>query len=155
LHDESLAVLSVPTFWADEATIEFFTDTVSNFLTRAKAAGLSKVVIDLQQDEGDTFLLAYSVFQQFFPSIVPFAGINLREHQLADIMGSSVTSYYDSLDDDSYAHQNSSAVEWIATTRLNAETGRNFTSWKELYDPGPDNVDSFSSPIRLNTSNYF
>jgi hypothetical protein len=154
LHDESLAVLSIPTFWADEAAIDSFTDTVGEFLTRAKAAGLSKVVIDLQQNEGGTFLLAYSVFQQFFPSLVPFAGSNLREHQLADIMGSSITSYYDSLDDDSYAHQNASAIEWIATTRLNAETGRNFTSWQELYDQGPDNIDSFSSTIRLNTSNY-
>lgn len=154
LHDESLAVLSIPTFWADEAAIESFTDTVSEFLTRAKAAGLTKVVIDLQQNEGGTFLLAYSVFQQFFPSIVPFAGSNLREHRLADIMGSSITSYYDSLDDDSYAQQNASAIEWIATTRTNAETGRNFTSWQELYDQGPDNIDSFSSTIRLNTSNY-
>ena len=154
LYNESLAVLSIPTFWADEAAIESFTDTVGDFLTRAKAAGLSKVVIDLQQNEGGTFLLAYSVFKQFFPSIVPFAGSNMREHPLADIMGSVITSYYESLDDDSYAHQNASADEWIATTRLNAETGRNFTSWQELYDQGQDNVDSFSSTIRLNTSNY-
>lgn len=154
LPEDSLAVLSIPTFWADDDAIEAFSDTVNEFLVRSKAANLSKVVIDLQQNEGGDVLLAYSVFKQFFPSIEPFAGSNMREHQLADVMGSLITSYYDTQDDSSHAHQVASADEWIATTRLNAETGRNFTSWEELYDQGQGDVDSLSSTIRLNTSNY-
>lgn len=152
LREQSLAVLSIPTFYADEASIDSFTDTVSEFLTKAKAAGMSKVLVDLQQNEGGDFLMAYSAFKQFFPSIVPFAGSNIRSHPLANVVGSTLISYWDSRDDDDYYHQAGSADEWIALTHIDATTGQNFTSWQALYGPHDDGVDLLSSPIRLNTS---
>lgn len=154
LHSESLAVLSIPTFYADEESIEAFVQTVNEFLTRAKAAGLSKVVIDLQQNEGGDVLLAYAVLKLFFPSIEPFAGSNMRENLLANTMGSIITAFFDGDDDSSFAHQQACADEWIATTRIDAQTGHNFTSWGEFFGQQHDNVDSFSETLRLNTSNY-
>lgn len=154
LHEQSLAVLSIPTFFADEASIGAFIRTVSDFLAGAKAAGLAKVVIDLQQNEGGDILLAYAVFKQFFPSIEAFAGSNMRENSLGNLMGSIITAYYDLQDDSSHAHQQASADEWIATTRINAATGHNFTDWKELFAGSLDPIDLLSATIRLNISNY-
>lgn len=154
LRDESLAVLSIPTFYAYGDAIQSFTNTVDSFITQAKAEGLTKVVIDLQQNEGGAVLLAYSVFKLFFPSIEPFAGSNMREHQLANLMGDVITRFYQAQDESSYVHQSASADEWIAVSRINADTGRNFTSWDEMRGQMSDDVDSFTSTIRLNTSNY-
>lgn len=154
LHEQSLAVLSIPTFYADGAAIEDFARTVGDFLTEAKAAGLSKVVIDLQQNEGGDLILAYSTFRQFFPSIEPFAGSIMRTSPLANLMGTEITNYWHTMNDTDSGYSAASADEWIATTRINAATGRNFSSWQELYGPYDDGVDAITATIQLNTSDY-
>ncbi|KAM0738259.1 hypothetical protein ACQRIT_007451 [Beauveria bassiana] len=47
-----------------------FQTVVSDFLREAKAAGKTKLVVDLQQNNGGFVLLAYDFFRQLFPSIV-------------------------------------------------------------------------------------
>jgi len=45
-------VLSLPTFWAVDTTIEEYDDTIQQFIHDATAASKSKIVIDLQQNGG-------------------------------------------------------------------------------------------------------
>ena len=154
LRDQSLAVISIPTFDYDDQAIETFAAAVQDFLIKAKAAGMTKVLIDLQQNEGGGFLLAYSVFKQFFPAIEPYAGSRLRAHQLANILGTTMSAYWQTLNQSNNYYQAGSADEWIATTRVNAETQRNFTSWAELYGPLQSGVGTFTETLRLNTTDY-
>lgn len=155
LRDESLAVLSIPTFYADGEAIVEFDDTVKRFLNEAKAAGMSRVLIDLQQNAGGDIVLAYSTFKQFFPAIEPFAGSVMRSNPLADVLGTKITAYWDSFNDtEKQVYSYASADEWIATTKINAATGQNFTSWEELFGPQSDEIASFTLTERFNVSNY-
>lgn len=155
LRDESLAVLSIPTFWADGEAILEFDDTIKRFLGEAKAAGMSRVLIDLQQNAGGDIVLAYSTFKHFFPSIEPFAGSVMRANPLADVLGTKITAYWDSFNDtEKQDYSYASADEWIATTKTNAATGENFTSWEELFGPQSDEIASFALTERFDVSNY-
>ena len=149
----SLAVLSIPTFYADEAAIGSFSNTVQSFLTQSKTKGLQKILIDLQQNSGGDIILAYNTFKQFFPSIDPFAGSAMRNHPLADTMGEIITAYYDSLDTTDEDYLVAAIEEWTATSRLNALTGQNFSSWEEFFGPNPDAID-LTFAERLNTDSY-
>lgn len=42
-----------------------------------------------------------------------------------------------------------SASNWVATNYINAETGRNFTSWGEFFGPREHNGDFFTATVRF------
>lgn len=73
---------------------------MSSFISKSLASGFQKVVIDLQQNTGGQVLLAFDIFRRFFPNIDPFVGSRMRAYYAADVMGSVVISYYDSLSSD-------------------------------------------------------
>ncbi|KAI0188435.1 hypothetical protein EV127DRAFT_497760 [Xylaria flabelliformis] len=103
LRDSSIAVLSIPSFDEYGNALNSFQSTVQAFIQQAQAAGMKKVVIDVQQNVGGQPLLAIDAFQRFFPNIKPFAGSRMRAHYAADVMGSTDTGFWDSLmTDDPY-----------------------------------------------------
>ena len=61
-NDTLTGVLSIPSFDSDDEIS--FTNTVSEFLSRSKEAGMKKIVIDLQQNAGGNALLAFDTFKQ-------------------------------------------------------------------------------------------
>jgi hypothetical protein len=103
----------------------------------------------LQQNTGGQPLLAIDTFKQFFPNIDPFGGSRLRAHPAANVMGETITDFFDSLnttDNDYYALIGD---EWVATDLINANTNRNFTSWAEFFGPHLYNGDNFTTVVRL------
>ena len=64
LNNSSTAVLSIPTFQMYDDDIDNFSSTVAEFLQRSQAAGMTKLVIDLQQNFGGDRLLAFDTFKQ-------------------------------------------------------------------------------------------
>ena len=144
LNDTSTGVLSLPSFNQYDWYIGNFSDTVARFIVGAKAANLSRVIIDLQQNSGGTIDLAFDTFKQFFPDIDPFAGSRRRSHQLANVLGAATTAFWDSLPVNNDTYDAFAADEWVITDRLNAITGMNFTSWEEYFGPLMDNGDTFS-----------
>ncbi|KAI0114150.1 hypothetical protein GGR51DRAFT_578351 [Nemania sp. FL0031] len=74
LRASSIAVLSIPSFDEYGIAVNSFQNTVQEFIQRAGAAGMTKVVIDVQQNTGGQPLLAIDAFQRFFPNVQPFAG---------------------------------------------------------------------------------
>ncbi|KUJ17685.1 uncharacterized protein LY89DRAFT_747417 [Mollisia scopiformis] len=152
LNSTSISVLSIPSFDEYDAALNTFQSTISDFITRSKAAGLQKVVIDLQQNTGGQPLLAIDTFKQFFPNIDPFDGSRMRAHPSADVMGNTITGYFQSLnttDEDYYALIGD---EWVATDLINANTNQNFTSWAEFFGPHLYNGDNFTTVQRYNLS---
>ena len=149
LRDASVAVLSIPNFSAFGTAVEDFSNTVSDFIQKAKGAGMTKVLVDLQQNAGGDTLLAYDTFKQFFPAIEPFGGSRMRAHPTADVLGTTFTDHYDTQPLNETFYDELSANEWVITDRLNADTDQNFTSWGEFFGPHEYNGDSFTSIVRF------
>lgn len=63
LKDISTAVLSIPTFYMSDNDIKTFSQTVENFISASLEAGMTKVLIDLQQNLGGDSLLAVDTFK--------------------------------------------------------------------------------------------
>ncbi|VUC21457.1 unnamed protein product [Clonostachys rosea] len=72
LTNDSVGVLSLPGFRkADGASLASYRSAVSDFITKAKKAGVKKVVIDLSGNGGGQVTLAFDLFNMFFPSTRP------------------------------------------------------------------------------------
>ena len=155
LNDNVTAILSIPSFMLNPENAVSFSTTVQDFLTKSKAAGCTRVIIDLQRNEGGADLLATDTFKQFFPAIDPFGGSRQRAVKFADDLGNTFTQYYDThlqADMQSPDYITLSASVWVATDYLNAEIGRNFSSWPEYFGPHPDHGDLFTTTSRDNLS---
>jgi hypothetical protein len=154
LNSTSTSVLSIPSFDEYDDAVDTFQSTIGQFIAQSKAAGLQKVVIDLQQNLGGQSLLAIDTFKQFFPNIDPFAGSRMRAHPSANVMGETMTNYWNSLNDTSDDNYNLAANEWVATDRLDANTGQNFSSWAEFFGPYLYDGDDFTTTQRYNLSSF-
>ena len=163
MNDTSTGVLSIPSFEVYGDTVGTFSTTVNEFIHRSKAAGVKIIVLDLQQNAGGDALLAFDTFKQveyptvcmvhllisskFFPTIDPFGGSRLHAHPMADIIGNTITTFYNTLSTSNTDYTTLSMDEWVATDRLNARTGQNFTDWGSFYGPHPDRGDSFTATV--------
>ena len=78
----------------------------------------------------------------------------MRAQPVADVLGNTITSYYDTLPTNTYYYDVLSAYEWVATDRLDAETGENFTSWGQFFGPHPDHGDFFTTTVCVSTTSF-
>ena len=150
------AVLSIPSFSSDPDDAVSFTETITSFLTKSKAAGMKQVVIDLQGNRGGTTLLAIDTFKQFFPSIEPYTGTRMRSHPTADTLGKIYTEYFNTNPPNNKINQYYYQLvtsEWVASDRLN-NAGDNFTNWDELYGPRAIHGDEFTNTEHFNLSSF-
>ena len=154
LNDGITAVLSIPSFEVTGEAVMSFSTTIGDFISQTKAAGLTRIIIDLQRNQGGSDLLATDAFKQFFPSIDPFNGARLRANDFADALGNTFTTYYNNntqqINESFY--EALSADIWVASVYLNAATGANFTSWPDFFGPHPDHGDIFTTTQRDNLS---
>ncbi|KAK3652434.1 hypothetical protein LTR56_005144 [Elasticomyces elasticus] len=151
LRDISTAVLSIPTFNA-YSDIETFSGALIDFVDQARKLNASKVIIDLQQNTGGLEALAFEVFRQFFPGVTPFAGSRMRSHGMANILGDTMTRYFQNLPANSSEYEYYIFEDWVVTDRLNAQTGQNFSSWAEFFGPRMLHNDTFSLTEQYNLS---
>ncbi|KAG8528410.1 uncharacterized protein KY384_007328 [Bacidia gigantensis] len=155
LNDNITAVLSIPSFAMTVENAFSFSQTVQDTITRTKAAGCTRIIVDLQGNIGGSDLLATDVFKQFFPTIDPFGGARARAEKTGDALGNTFTTFYEThqfTDADSPTYEELSASEWVATSYLSASTGQNFTSWGDYFGPVPDHDDFFTQVQRNNLS---
>jgi hypothetical protein len=157
LDELSTGVLSIPSFLQFDADVGTFSEAVASFLGNATARNMSRIIIDLQKNSGGSVDLVFDVFKQFFSSIEPYAGSRMRSHELSNILGSSYTNWWNSLQHDPNGPDGSgangenykmhAADEWVITDRINAATGKNFTSWQEHQGPLTLRGDNFSLTV--------
>jgi C-terminal processing protease CtpA/Prc len=88
LNDEAgykdIAVLAVVSFEPNYA-VEF-QPVIQKLISDAKAAGKTKVIIDLSANGGDAILTGYDAFRQFFPQNTQDGFTLFREHDVFNIM---------------------------------------------------------------------
>ncbi|KAI9054514.1 hypothetical protein LZ554_001671 [Drepanopeziza brunnea f. sp. 'monogermtubi'] len=87
---DNVAVLAVSAFapQGDAGSIDYLSDfqrTVGTFLEKSKAAGKTKLIIDVQANGGGFVIAGYELFAQLFPNVKRFQADNIR---LADSVAS-------------------------------------------------------------------
>jgi hypothetical protein len=151
INETSTGVLSLPGFYQGGYGVSSFGDAIDEFINITTQRNIKHVVIDLQQNSGGLVYLALATFQRFFPTIEPYTGSRIRSHRAADILGTAYSRWWQNLDRDSREYANYAASEWVAPSRINAATDRNFSSWAEYYGPILDHEDAFSQKVRYGT----
>ncbi|KAF4635118.1 hypothetical protein G7Y89_g2987 [Cudoniella acicularis] len=151
LSGTNIAVLSIPSFEGSDA--ESFDSAIMDFITKSQQANMEKVVIDVQSNLGGEALLATDAFKRFFPNINPFQGSRLRAHPAADVMGTAITEYFQLFNSTSSTYEDLITDEWVATTKINADTNQLFTSWSEEFGPHSFDGDNFTATQRYNLTN--
>jgi hypothetical protein len=149
LRDVDAAVLSIPSFAHYGYSISNFSSTVTNFINQALHENLTRVVIDLQQNTGGTLELAFSTFKRFFPKTDPYAASRRRNHRLGNIIGKAYTNLFGGLKISDERYQDLLADEWVATSRLNAASNKNFSSWAAYSGPEQSKDGSYSLTVSL------
>lgn len=155
---DKLAILSISNFVLDDDESEQtnFERTSQEFIRLAKAAGKTKLILDLRGNPGGTILQALGLFMQLFPHLEPWGASRFRAFDTVNAIGqqfSSLTNAY-------YNGSNTTEMYFNATGRepfdyhldFNSK-GQNFTSWSDLY--GPVSIpgrDNFTHLIRYNMS---
>ncbi|KAI9655312.1 MAG: hypothetical protein M1821_005459 [Bathelium mastoideum] len=154
LNDTSLGVISIPSFEEYGDALDTFSNFIGNFLQRAKRAGMKKILVDVQQNGGGDVFLAIDAFKQFFPSTRPFAGSRMRSHPEADILGETITRYWNSLTINDQDYEGLLPDEFLSSPRINAKTGQNFSSWGEFSNGYTALGDRFSTTQQYNLSSF-
>jgi hypothetical protein len=152
LKETSTAVLSIPSFFQNGEAISNFRQAIHDFIGNASQSHAPRVIIDLQQNSGGLVFLAYDTFKQFFPNLEPNGTSRQRSHQLSNILGEAYTEWWDRPGHNQTENYNWASSEWIVTNRINAATGKPFSSWDEFYGPEVSNGDRFSGSQRYNLS---
>jgi hypothetical protein len=149
LNESSIGVLSIPSFEDGDGSADAFSQTIADFITASQACGMTKILIDLQQNYGGDVLLAIDTFKQFFPPIEPYGGSQLRAHSSADIIGDALTNYWNNLtvDDTSGFYYSLYASEWVSSNRIDISTNQEFASWGELFDSATQPVGGFTNIV--------
>ena len=147
-----VAVLSLLSFtYKNEGGGKEFQSVVQNFLAAAKAAGKTKLIIDLQANAGGSIDLGYDTFLQLFPNIDPYGASVFRAHEGLNILGEGISQRVQSIGandvNDLAAAGAALPLNYMSDVDVNGTT---FSSWEEVYGPQEAYGDNFTSLIRVN-----
>ncbi|KAL9620338.1 MAG: hypothetical protein Q9160_005137 [Pyrenula sp. 1 TL-2023] len=159
--EPDVAVLSVNSFVGsgDDSVEQEFQQVNENFIADAKAAGKTKLIIDVGANSGGTILQGYDLFKILFPAILPQGNTRFRGHQGVDLIGqqfSAVAGNYPRTladDNDTLAEIEYDIVSSVFNYRTDVDINyENFESWPDKYGPNVYNGDNFTNIIRWNLS---
>lgn len=152
-----VAVLSVLGFAPSKLSGgQEFQKVLHDFITTAKAAGKTKLIVDVQANGGGITSLGYETFLQLFPNIEPFGASVSRAHDGLNFLGQGISNRVQNTSITTPG--NSEALERVgASLSLNyaadvSVNGTAFSSWSEVYGPHEAYGDSFTSLTRSNLS---
>ncbi|KAI0577606.1 Peptidase-S41 domain-containing protein [Pyrenophora tritici-repentis] len=154
-----VAVLAIGSIGGRGAKV--FQDAIFDFITKVKAQGKKKLIIDLSSNTGGNVPLAYDLYKMLFPSGDTSAlADRFRAFNITELM----VEYFSELSND-YPRSANSANDTVAyvnqyflSDTFNKDTdmdinGKPFKTWQQKF--GPDlhqNDDAFSSLFRWNFS---
>ena len=133
-----------------------FQFVLQDFLKTAKAAGKTKLIVDLQANGGGITSLGYELFLQLFPNIEPYGASVFRAHDGLNFLGQGISNRVQNTSLTSPGDP--AALERVgASLSLNyaadvSVNGTAFSSWSEVYGPHQAYGDSFTSLTRFNLS---
>jgi hypothetical protein len=147
---EDVAVLSIPEYEADD--IAQFQSVQQIFFAEAKAAGKTKLIIDLSANPGGYIFLGYDTFRQLFPGITQDGYTRFRQHAAF----AAVAEQFSSLIPDDYNPETASydLIE-IYESPFNDKydlnlTNQSFPSFESKFGPYEYHGDNFTNIMRWN-----
>ena len=147
---DDLAVLSIPTF--EPVNEDQFSSVTRQCLATANKAGKTRLIVDLRGNGGGNVLLAYDMFKQLFPNMVPYGTSNFRAFDLFNDIGQTVTEAYEGVGY-SPALANTNFGSIFNTDDELDKMNEEFDSWADFYGPVKAHGDTFTSLVRYNLSN--
>jgi hypothetical protein len=117
---------------------------ISKFLAASKAAGKTKLIIDLQGNGGGSIPNGFDAFKQLFPTIQPFGATRFRSTPFVDYISEVFTNT---------GTLNTSLAGALYQTQSFVDVnGNDFASYKDFV--GPDQIygDGFTALTRNNFS---
>ena len=151
LPEGDVAVLSLPSFdyFDEEANVDF-QSMCRSFLSMCTSSGKTSLIIDVRGNIGGHPELAWDLFKQLLPGIVPYTKIRTRATAATDALGLLTSRLQAGLP----SEQNVSAPElWVSSnisffnyhTTLKSPDGPHFNSWSELFGPIASHGDNFTN----------
>jgi hypothetical protein len=157
-----VAVLSIPSFVSLESAEIPFQETGEKFLALARAAGKTKLIIDVSANGGGTILQGYDIYTQLFPKGIPHAaGDRFRAHESVDLIGQIFSEIAEDLPrmlvdpetNETLYDLESSVVDSVFNYQTDLDiNSTNFESWADKYGPVPIHGDNFTNIMRWNLS---
>ncbi|PBP20352.1 peptidase S41 family protein [Diplocarpon rosae] len=158
---DSVAVLAVSAFAprGDVGSTEYLTSfqsTVSSFLAQSKAAGKTKLVIDLQANGGGFVVAGYELFTQLFPEVQQFQANNLRLSDSLVEMAKTINAIPDNFTGSTDAER--AALETLLSSVITSNivpgflftpTGGSISSEDQILTPVSLKGDSFTAYLQM------
>lgn len=144
---DDVAVLAVSGFEDnDENTyLQNFQNAVQTFLSKSRATGKQRLVIDLTENGGGFIMAGFELFAQLFPGVNPFNANNMRlSDGLANI--SRILATFPEQQQKSFA-QTSGLLSNLSPTDLFRPQGDKFTSVDEILSPVTLQGDQFTAYV--------
>ncbi|KAI1003333.1 hypothetical protein K3495_g4878 [Podosphaera aphanis] len=142
-----VAVLSILSFQAKSALD--FQSVVETMIANAKAAGKTKIIIDLSSNGGGNLLCGYDAFRQFFPQIEQDGFTRIRSHPAQQIISKQLSQRSSNF---SLESTDPSDYEYYQTPMnyrydLNL-TNQHFPTYADKFTPQNFNGDNYTSIMR-------
>lgn len=147
---EDVAVISLLAF-ESESPVEFQT-IAQKFIADAKAAGKTKMVVDLSANGGGYILQGYDLYRQFFPDIIQEDYTRVRENPqmlaAAKVFSDAIPDNYDpDTASDEIIGDYENFLNWRYDYNL---TEQPFTSFEDKFAPHVYAGDAYTNIIRWN-----
>jgi hypothetical protein len=143
-----LSMLSFEPFYPAE-----FQNVIERFIYDAKAAGKSKIVIDLSGNGGGIILNGYDAFRQFFPQTVQDGFSRFREHDAFNIMSKQISNFTSGFSLESASTTQVVASQSVLDYRFDLnQTNLNFLTYDDKFRPQKFRHDNYTSLLRWNLS---
>ncbi|KAK9444209.1 pyridine nucleotide-disulfide oxidoreductase family protein [Metarhizium brunneum] len=129
-----------------------FQTAISDFLRKAKAAGKTRLIIDLQGNRGGVVLLAYDFFRQLFPSIVQDGISRWKLSKTFEHLPRVVSELIKDIDPATETNLELRSLyytPWSYRHNLNI-SNHNFEKFEEKYSPHTYKNTNYSNLIRIN-----
>ncbi|KAF2709675.1 peptidase S41 family protein-like protein [Pleomassaria siparia CBS 279.74] len=157
-----VAVLSVPSFVSLDTAEIPFQQIGEKFLAAARAAGKTKLVIDVSANGGGTILQGYDLYKQLFPDGIGHATADpFRAFESTDLIGQKFSEVSEGLPRE-LVDPNENAtlyeltyevVSYVFNYQSDVDVnGKNFPSWEAKFGPVERHGDTYSNLIRWNLS---
>lgn len=151
---ENTAVLALLSF--EPKSLDEFQAKIADFLSKAQAAGKTKLVIDLQANGGGFVLLGYDLFRQLFPSIVQNGYSRWKESesfvQIARTYSEEIAAALASNETASPATVTDFQTSFPYQADLNITNGQ-FKTFEDKFAPGTYMNTNYTQIMRLDLEN--
>ncbi|KAG9228754.1 hypothetical protein BJ875DRAFT_525594, partial [Amylocarpus encephaloides] len=151
LNKSSIAVMSLPSFYfKTDESVKSFQTAVAEFLIKCKAAGMKKLVIDLQGNGGGRIISGFDLFKQIFPTLEPFGGSQYRATKGVDILGSTFANAIGN----KTTQEGLIQLGGIYNYNVNLDIdNKQYTSWLANFGPISQGGDLVSNLVRIDLKN--